>query len=298
MPSPTVKNEFPSRLDLGKHKYGGPFTTKQVEDVKAFLGILKVLVCIGPAFMLQVVAVSVLPVFAKHGNVYVNETAQYDIHPEGTARHIFLSNSLLSPLLIIMSIPLYLSLIRPHILYYIPGIFKRIGLGIILMILSLLCTFAMDVIVHSTDHAAHCMFKTLFPASNVTVDSSLPLYKNIYFLISQHLLSALFNMLIDIAVLEFICSQSPYSMKGLLFGSFFSIRSLFQAIAMALIIPFEIFWKVDSLSCGSGFYLVIIVIGVLELTLFSFKAKRYKYRTINEPSNEYRYAEDYYSNIQ
>ena len=87
-------------------------------------------------------------------------------------------------------------------------------------------------------------------------------------------------------------------MKGLLFGSFFSIRVFFQAIAMALIIPFEIFRKVGSLSCGSGFYLVIIVIGVLELTLFSFKAKRYKYRIINEPSNEYRYAEDYYSNIQ
>ncbi len=37
------EDELPSRMDLGKRKYGGPFTTKQVEDVKAFLGILKVL---------------------------------------------------------------------------------------------------------------------------------------------------------------------------------------------------------------------------------------------------------------
>ena len=29
------EDELPSRLDLGKEKYGGPFTTEQVEDIKA-----------------------------------------------------------------------------------------------------------------------------------------------------------------------------------------------------------------------------------------------------------------------
>ena len=37
------EEELPTGLDLGKDKYGGPFTTEQVEDVKAFYGILKVL---------------------------------------------------------------------------------------------------------------------------------------------------------------------------------------------------------------------------------------------------------------
>ena len=32
----------PSRLDLGKERYGGPFTTVQVEDVKSFLYILSI----------------------------------------------------------------------------------------------------------------------------------------------------------------------------------------------------------------------------------------------------------------
>ena len=35
------EDELPSGLDLGKNKYGGPFTTEEVEDVKAFYGILK-----------------------------------------------------------------------------------------------------------------------------------------------------------------------------------------------------------------------------------------------------------------
>ena len=36
------EDELPSRLDLGKHKYGGPFTTEQVEDVKTFLWLVMI----------------------------------------------------------------------------------------------------------------------------------------------------------------------------------------------------------------------------------------------------------------
>ena len=35
------------RLDLGKNKYGGPFTTEEVEDVKSFLAILVVMASLG-----------------------------------------------------------------------------------------------------------------------------------------------------------------------------------------------------------------------------------------------------------
>ena len=36
------EEDIPSRLDLGKSRYGGPFTTEQVEDVKTFFRILAV----------------------------------------------------------------------------------------------------------------------------------------------------------------------------------------------------------------------------------------------------------------
>ena len=38
------EDELPSRIDFGKSKYGGPFTTEQVEDVKTFLRLLIVVV--------------------------------------------------------------------------------------------------------------------------------------------------------------------------------------------------------------------------------------------------------------
>ena len=40
------EEEIPSRIDLGKTKYGGPFTTEEVEDVKTFFRILLILTLI------------------------------------------------------------------------------------------------------------------------------------------------------------------------------------------------------------------------------------------------------------
>ena len=37
------ENNVPSRLDLGKEQYGGPFTTEQVEDVRTFFLLLLLL---------------------------------------------------------------------------------------------------------------------------------------------------------------------------------------------------------------------------------------------------------------
>ena len=296
--------ELPSRMDVGKHKYGGPFTTKQVEDVKAFWGILKVVLTIGPAFLLQTVTQSFLPTFAKHSNMFIdnNSTNHHQLHLEGVARYILISNGLLSPLLVVICIPLYLCWIRQHIRYHVPGMLKRIGLAIFVMVLSLVCTFVMDLVVHLKKADVQCIFQLYVQPvwDSITFNNfpAHPLYQNTYFFTSQHVLSAIANMLLDIAVLEFICSQSPYSMKGLLLGIFFSVKSLFQGIAIASIVPFGAAWNIRLLSCGSGFYLMYVILGVLELVLFICVAKRYKYREVNEPSHEYRYAEDYYSNIQ
>lgn len=296
--------ESPSRMDVGKYKFGGPFTNRQVEDVKAFWGVLKVILSIGPAFFLQTVTQVTLPAFAEHGNVLVqnNET---ETHLEGVIKYTLFTNGLLTPILVVMSIPLYLCCIRPYLIrHYTLGMMKRMALAISLFVLSLLCSFIMDLFVHllKTEHA-HCMFREYaghIEKTEVTSDfPKHPLYQNEYFLALQHVISAITNMLLDIATLEFICSQSPYSMKGLLIGTCFSTKSLFQGLAVISFVPFGRWRTADHpLSCGSSFYLTIIIIGLLELALFCCIATKYKYRKMNEPAHEYRYAENYYSNIQ
>jgi len=63
-----AKNKYPSmrsaftywedkpytRIDLGKRKYGGPFTTEQVEDVKTFFRVLVLLIVAFPGTCLVI----------------------------------------------------------------------------------------------------------------------------------------------------------------------------------------------------------------------------------------------------
>lgn len=74
-------------------------------------------------------------------------------------------------------------------------------------------------------------------------------------LIVQLSLSALSQMF---AIFEFICAQSPQSMKGLIIGLSFAIKGLFQLIATSFVAPF-LFWKPSLPSCGSGYYLSSVV---------------------------------------
>ena len=87
-------------------------------------------------------------------------------------------------------------------------------------------------------------------------------------------------------------------MKGLLIGVLFSSRILARALGIIIGVPFWTSWKTSyPLSCGSGFYITNISIGVITLIVYVLVAKNYKHRTRDEPSFIRQYAEEYYSNI-
>ena len=288
------EDELPSGLDLGKEKYGGCFTTEQVEDVKAFYGILKVLFSFGIVFFLDFAADSILPLFAVH--VTPSTDIWREVYDESLIELILFNTGLLSPLLIVICIPLYLCLLRPFISQYVPGMLKRMGLGMFLVLLSLITTFAMDTAAHleSQNHVynnTYCMLAF----DRYEVDYPSP--QNPALLLIQLTLSALSHMLIYTAVFEFICSQSPHSMKGLLIGILYAIRGLYQLVAALLVLPFAVL-PIQTISCGFWYYLMNIVIGVVALLVYMCVAKRYRYRERDEFCNIHQYAENYYSNPQ
>ncbi len=50
------EEDIPSRMDLGKARYGGPFTTEQVEDVKTILRLLPLcltIACVSVSFVFR-----------------------------------------------------------------------------------------------------------------------------------------------------------------------------------------------------------------------------------------------------
>ena len=280
------EDELPKGLNLGKEKYGGPFTTEQVEDVKAFYGILKVLSSFGVVFFLDFAANATLPYFA-HVHTNFNMTSLSYL-----AGDILITSGLLSPLLIFLCIPLYLCLLRPVLLQYVPGMLKRMGFGLIFVVLSLLATLSMETASHNAVNDYTCMF---------SFGPVLPSYSrlNPAFLVIQLTLSALSRMLIYTGVFEFICSQSPHSMKGLLIGVFYAIRGFYQMVAAILFLLYFVpHYFLGSQSCGFYFYLINVVIGFVAVLVYMWVSKRYRYRVRDELCNIHQYAEDYYSNQQ
>ena len=250
---------------------------------------------------MDVAANSIQIIFALHITPLNFDTSNYFDYSNYTAYNfaelLLFKTGLLSPLLIVICIPLYLCLLRPFISQYIPGMLKRMGLGMFLVLLSLLTSFFMDTAAHlEGDHvynSTFCMFAFDDYFAKVAIDHPSP--QNPALLLIQLTLSALSHMLIYTAVFEFICSQSPHSMKGLLIGVLYAIRGLYQLVAALLVLPFALH-TIQLISCGFWYYLMNIVIGVVALLVYMCVAKRYRYRERDEFCNIHQYAENYYSN--
>ena len=126
-------DERPSRIDYGKQSYGGPFTTEQVEDVN----IAKVLISLGPAFLLDLTGTAIFRHHTPDGRYFSKNP--YKI--------IFLANGILSPLLIATCIPCFLVLIKPFFSRYIPNMFKRMGLNIVMLNILFLLYIICNILV-------------------------------------------------------------------------------------------------------------------------------------------------------
>ena len=284
------EDELPSRMDLAKEKYGGPFTTEQVEDVKAFLGILCILLILGSVFMTDIAANSVLSKFAVH--LHLNRMDGYKIFTTWYIRLLFKDFLIgwLPEIIAVILIPLYLCVLRSFICRYIPGMLKRIGLAMTVRLLSLLSIFLIDIIEHIYNNNYNKCFIHQLGFELTTLSSS------IWYVAIPYILNAISDLLFYIAAYEFICAQSPHAMKGLLIGTFFTIKGVFQLIGVTIIlVPFTT-WKFDTSfpSCGFVYYLINIVVAVIGLAAYTWVARSYQYRQRDEPDNIYRYAEEYY----
>ena len=237
-----------SRLDYAKDVHGGPFTSQQVEDVKSCGRLFIVVLSISAIFLLNIPTSMVASIFTSH-------IQQGDDTDSCSAKSVIVSS--FSSLLPVILIPLYELVIHPLFGHYVPASPKKIGLGMILLTVSLLFYFITDTVGHSKNTVA-CMFED----SSVEID----IEKNIILL--PNILNVLAYLLIQIGGLEFICSQSPTSMRGVLIAVFLGIRGVFWILGLVLVAPF---WtsadQFSSVSCGFGYYLLNIILTSIVIAI-------------------------------
>ena len=296
---------IPSRIDYAKARYGGPFTTSDVEDVKTFIRVLLVLVALAPVFILDVPSSSMLfSVFALHTGQetsFNNETCGW--------KWMLLESGTLSGLTSVVILPFYMWVVYSVVRNRIPKILVRLGFAVCLYIMAIASMLVADFTGHITlhfeqKHNVMCMF----------VEPYLPIYMytgnfdtlNLHWavLLLPNVLKDLAPDLIMATAFEFISAQSPHTMKGVLVGILFAIRGCFLIVGIILLLPFALvqIWNRGHLkndppvtSCGFGFYLVTTVLALIGLCLFIVAVKTYKYRKREEEPYSQAQVEEIFS---
>ena len=272
------ESDYPSRLDFGKQRYGGPFTTEQVEDVKTLLNILKVLLCLGPVFFLEQCTI-----YRYHENLQFHSS---NIWKEQ------LFNGVLSTALAVTFIPLLFKYLMSRCF---PSMFKRMAFSIACLLLMYLVYFLYNTI-SSTENYIKSGIYLVYCKNNDTESSEYYISSSATsILLLKNVIHSIYRLLLYISVWEFICCQSPQRMKGLLFGLLYAIRAFNKLMASFIIATFDKFWKESNATCNMSFYLLNIGIAVLLLLIFTVVSYKYRYRKRDDICNIYQYAENYYS---
>ena len=290
------EEDIPRRIDLGKNKYGGPFTNEEVEDTKTFFRILPLLLCL----------------FGYHlaGDGYsAPEQLQRTSCPSLPVLILIVANPLhLSILVSVVGIPLY----RLVIMKVFPRVknvrmLTKMWIGLYLSLLQVVL-YIIVVVNHDTtywqQHHSVISLEPQYPPSrqchiirtgcffyypsfildchqyNDPVDNTY-----LWFIIPQ-LLNGLSSLLVSMTVFEFISAQAPRTTQGLLIGLWyatFSIRYLVVGILDNLIIERRSWLIYEGVK---GFLILV------SLALFSCVSRRYRYRQRDEIVNVQAMIED------
>ena len=146
------EDELPSRIDFGKSKYGGPFTTEQVEDVKTFLRCLPLISIFG-MLASAIVASGYLKIYlARQYNHFSGINLNGELASRKTTTECYTNKSLANSVYLSMTL---LIVINEFVIYplchrhmYFRGIKSlwKIVLGTALQIVRITVLMTFDII--------------------------------------------------------------------------------------------------------------------------------------------------------
>jgi peptide/histidine transporter 3/4 len=270
------ENERPTRLDYGKSKYGGPFTTEQVEDVKTFGRVLVVIVVIG---------ISAVTFMAQYESQPAMEESFGLLHLKKSFVSSVARQQLIYMSSIMVTIPLYELLIYPCLRNRGPSILQSAGIGAAALIVSSLYGVVTEAILF--DGNTGCMFvQNSHNAREVGILINIPFQLILAFAIVVLLKSST----------EFVCAQAPYNMKGFLIGLFFTTLIFFVVLGTLLFLVWSNKWLaiLGTSTCGIWFYLSTLVLAVVSSALLGLVIRWYKARERDEITRSRDLVEEVY----
>ena len=237
-----IDEEHPSRIDFGKHKFGGPFTEEEVEDVKTIFRLTPLLVLAYGVFFFCELELSL---------ILAIKTFECDFSLKDFAFSC----------LDFVLIPVYRFFIYPFVRNHIPSMLKIIGAGLTLCLVSTVINTA----VTATVEFSH----------NITMADSPQVTVPLYWVIVVDLLNGLGTGVTMIYSVEFVMAQTPNRMRGIMMGL---MLIMFGWSTLGSTLLARIFHMFKAPRVMFYFYLVLPPMAMLMLIIFVIAAKRYKLR--------------------
>ena len=285
------EDTIPSRIDFGKSKYGGPFTTEQVEDVKT---LLRTIILIP---LISVVAGSYLDM-NRPMELFINDMPHLPIRKCSYDFTIFY----FSKISVTVLIPLYELVIHPIFNRLIPNvkILCKMCIGILLylsrqVLLLTLVTYARHSFIDS-ETSGNSTLQCLFHESPGFLETRLDNRWNILSGFLRNMGEAMYL----ISILEYLCAQVPYSMKGIVAGFFFACVGLLLPIFNSVSFVFKsthFTWGTGVISCGFWYFVTkicLLLATIIIFIIYILKCHKKRKREDVLPS-EHIFAERYYS---
>ena len=294
-------NTYPSRIDFGKVQYGGPFTNEQVEDTKTVLRLLVLL----------------LSLFGFHlsGDGFsIVSTMLHKTCPSSLILLLVISNPTIPwSILTFISIPLFYLLAKSPLKKWIPNMMKRMWFGLLMLFIqdalsliiykqiepstcrylnkankycssSTICYYSLIEFANDTvwRNTTDCV--NVCPSSLYTMDSTL------MWLLVPQILQGFGYMLVFVSVLEFICAQAPFRLKGFMVGIWYAMFSIKYIFVDIIEFSITFFYKEDR----TWIIYESIKIGIIGLSLiiFGISCRWYRYRERDEVVNVQGMIED------
>ena len=248
------EEDIPSRMDLGKSRYGGPFTTEEVEDVKS---ILRMFAMSLPLWLIS---------FALAFNPIVYDNViplNFPNLTSCTSNMLFsftYSNYWWSMICTLVNEFFFYPLFRDRF----PSILKRIGIA---SFLSLVLSIVF-----------------------IIVQSLEVLHKKEVITIISLMMKGLLGNIFFCAMLELVCAQAPYNMRRL-FAACMGLLFLTSAYAGEYISG-VIHPKNNTMVLI--LFGIKAAMSLLGFILYCFLARWYKRRVRDEDYNAYRVVEEVY----
>ena len=248
------EEDYPSRLDLGKEKYGGPFSVEQVEDVKTVLRLIPLLISIVGLFCAREFTVNCFSI--------LNKTPQF------ISCFILNDSSYFSVAVVL--ILLYQLLIYPCFYKLIPSMLKRTGLGLIFALLTTL-------------------YYVIMLACKDSLYLNITSYKAV--VVPQILYGIAYAFIIPTS-LEFTIAQCPHEMRGFLVGLWYAADGFGGFINVSGKYLFSCQGERHCQSLY--YYVLKSVIILIILIMFLILAKCYKFRVRENEVNIHLITEEHY----